>query len=87
MFVKQIEGEIKNIGKDTQNGIEMEDPKEQMLLSPSGGALIAEDLEIPGIQMEIDRAVWQVERAIKAQQGMEGSDTAKITNEKSEQQR
>ena len=40
---------------------------EHMLLSKSSGRIIAKRLEIPAVEVEIERAVWQVERAIKAQ--------------------
>ena len=43
------------------------DPPEQMLLSRSSGKVIAEQLEIPAVAVEIERAVWQVERGIRAQ--------------------
>ena len=39
---------------------------ERMLLSRKGGALIAQCLGIPELGPEIERAVWQVERAIQA---------------------
>ena len=84
-FVKQIDDEVENIKKDSRNGMKVKEPNEQMLLSSSSGALIAERLGIPGIQMEIDRAVWQVERAIKAQQDKEISNKEKTSHEKSEQ--
>ena len=86
-FVKQIEDEVDNIGKKTPTGFETDESKEQMSLLPSSGALIAEQLEIPAIQMEIDRAVWQVRRGIKASQGKDESGTVDATKEKPEQQR
>lgn len=40
---------------------------EQMLLLKGDGALIAKCLEIPELGAEVERAVWQVQRSIKAQ--------------------
>lgn len=40
--------------------------KEQMILHKSDGKLIAAALDLPEVEIELDRAVWQVEQAIKA---------------------
>ena len=37
-----------------------------MLLSKSDGIVIADCLDIPELAPEIERAVWQIERSIKA---------------------
>ena len=42
-------------------------PAEQMLLSKADGILIADSLQIPELAPEVERAVWQIEREIKAQ--------------------
>ena len=39
---------------------------EEMLLSQSSGRLIAETLEVPELEMEIERAIAQVERSLAA---------------------
>ena len=41
-------------------------PAERMLLSKSDGILIADCLNIPELAPEVERAVWQVEKSIKA---------------------
>ena len=41
---------------------------EKMLLNKSSAQLIADQLEIPELAVEIKRAVWQVERSLKAKQ-------------------
>ncbi len=43
-------------------------PAEQMLLSPSSGRLIAECLEVPDIEQEVERAIHQVEASLKVKQ-------------------
>ena len=40
--------------------------EERMLLHRSTGRRIAETLEVAELEMELDRAVWQVEKALKA---------------------
>ncbi len=39
-----------------------------MVLHTSNGKRIAKALDIPELDTELDRAVWQVERALKAEQ-------------------
>ncbi|TVY23194.1 Uncharacterized protein LHYA1_G007764 [Lachnellula hyalina] len=41
--------------------------EEKMILHKSDGKRIAEALELPELDMELDRAVWQVERALKTE--------------------
>ncbi len=43
-----------------------EDPDEEMILHKSDGSRIAEALKIPELDVELDRAVWQVEKALQA---------------------
>ena len=42
-------------------------PTEQLLLSQADGIMIADCLQIPEIAVEVERAVWQIEKEIKAQ--------------------
>ena len=62
-------------------------PAEQMLLSKADGILIADSLQIPELAPEVERAVWQVEREIKAQNELEDEksklESAKEDKEKS----
>jgi hypothetical protein len=44
---------------------------EQMILHKSDGKRIAAALGIPELDVELDRAVWQVEKALKAAQELE----------------
>ena len=41
--------------------------EERMLLHKSNGKQIAEALKMPELEVELDRAVWQVEKALKAE--------------------
>ncbi|TVY21681.1 Uncharacterized protein LARI1_G001143 [Lachnellula arida] len=49
----------------------LNDLEEKMILHKSDGKRIAEALELPELDMELDRAVWQVERALKAEKEKE----------------
>ena len=69
---KQIEADTKDFPpqRDASGGSESKaEPfkdDERLLLPLSSGKLIAQWLEIPEIHAEIDRAVWQVDKAIQA---------------------
>jgi hypothetical protein len=43
-------------------------PNEILLLDRWNSKLITKALEIPELEVELDRAIWQVENALKAQQ-------------------
>ena len=42
--------------------------EEKMLLSKSSGQHFADYLDVPELAVEVERAVWQVEKSLKAQQ-------------------
>jgi len=42
-------------------------PNEALLLDRWNSKLIAKALEIPELEVELDRAIWQVENALKEQ--------------------
>lgn len=52
------------IKESTPDGLETE----TMVLSKIDGKQIAEALKIPELEVELERAVWQVEKALKAEQ-------------------
>ena len=49
----------------TDSDATAEERTEQMILPRKSGKAIAEQIEVPGLEVEIERAVWQVERAAK----------------------
>lgn len=49
----------------------LETPSETMLLSPSSGMLIAECLEIPDIEQEVERAIHQVAASLRPKRELE----------------
>lgn len=63
---KEMQGLRDREAKATSPGGASSQPSEQMLLSGSDGTLISKCLDIPEIGPEVERAVWQVERSIKA---------------------
>ena len=48
-----------------------QDPGETMLLSPSSGRLIADCLEAPDIEQEVERAIHQVEASLRTERELE----------------
>jgi hypothetical protein len=54
---------------------------EQMVLHHSNGKRIADALEIPELDIEMDRAVWQVETALKRAEREHNDAKAKETEE------
>jgi hypothetical protein len=84
--LKQIKDELERIRVNTQIATEDTTTNEHMLLSRSSGAIIAAHLEIPEIQMEIDRAVWQVERAINAGHNPQGVDKNTLKEQPAKQE-
>jgi len=65
---KEIQGLRQRRAKATSPGDVSPQPSERMLLSGSDGTLISKCLDIPEIGPEIERAVWQVKRSIKAEE-------------------
>jgi len=57
----------------TSNSQQMSEPKgrETMVLHKSDGKRIAEALGVPELYVELDRAVWQVEKALQAEKDLE----------------
>lgn len=61
--------------------------EETMVLHKSDGKLIAQALEIPELEVELDRAVWQVETALKAEEELEGKAEMAAANPKSKEKK
>ena len=68
--LRGVRTELSEIASEKSNKPVSKAPKdeEKMLLSESSGQLIADYLEVPELAVEIQRAVWQVDRALKAKQ-------------------
>ena len=68
--LRSVRTEISEIGSQkSDNSItNTSKDEEKMLLSESSGQLIADYLEVPELAVEIQRAVWQVDRALTAKQ-------------------
>lgn len=54
------------LSSKTESTDGQDDPNEQIVLHKSDGSRIAEALKIPELDVELDRAVWQVEKALQA---------------------
>lgn len=47
-------------------------PKEELLLQPGSHTLVAHKLGVPELSTEIERAVWQVQKALEERNAKEG---------------
>ena len=68
---KELEGlrkEVNEVVKTVSSKSIPDNAGGKMLLSKSGGQLIADCLNIPEIAVEIKRAIWQEERSLKGKQ-------------------
>lgn len=54
-----------------QSDVGIDESRERMLLSRKNGKLFAEMLEVPELEPELARAVWQVEKALSAQEQLQ----------------
>ena len=59
-------------GKDAQSIIESDSGKEKMLITQKQVQDISDTLDIPALGIELERAIWQVENAIKEKEAQEG---------------
>ncbi|KAI9711655.1 MAG: hypothetical protein M1812_007088 [Candelaria pacifica] len=55
----------------TQDSSEPQEMPEKMLLQQWNGKLIAQALEVPELEVELERAIWQVEESLKANEELE----------------
>ncbi len=60
--------EVRRVGSEASSGSVPGDQEEKMLLSKTSGELIADYVEIPELAIEIERAVWQVEKSLQSKQ-------------------
>jgi len=64
----------------SSSSIDSEPFEERMVLHKSNGKRIAEALGLPELDIELDRAVWQVEKALKAEKDQK-EEKAKLDKE------
>ena len=70
MKMRELNAGVENIGSNARQDHSPKEAEEKLLLSHSSGQLIANYVEIPELAAEIQRAVWQVERSLKAQRDL-----------------
>ncbi len=70
MKMRELIVGVENVGSSARQDHTLREVEEKLLLSQSSGQLIADYVEIPELAAEIQRAVWQVERSLKAQQDL-----------------
>lgn len=66
MKMQELKLGIENVGSRARQDHTPRELEEKLLLSQSSGQLIADYVGIPELAAEIQRAVWQVERSLKA---------------------
>lgn len=66
--IKELDKEMDSYRSGSSVKSAPDDTEERMLLSKSSGQLFVEYLEVPELAVEVERAVWQVEKALRAQQ-------------------
>ena len=67
MTMGELDKEMGSIRSGSSIDSVPDNQKERMLLSKSSGQLLAGHLDVPELAIEVERAVWQVEKALKAQ--------------------
>ena len=66
--IKVLNKEVDSLQSESSVISAPEEAEERMLLSKPSGQLFALYLEVPELAVEIERAVWQVEKNLRAQQ-------------------
>lgn len=69
-------------GQALTHGIagEEKEGKEEMLLTEKQARSFSDELEMPSLALELERAIWQVEEAIKKDEGATAADTTTHTS-------
>ena len=68
MSIEELDKEMDSIRSGTSIKSVADGEEERMLLSKSSGRIIADYLDVPQLAAEVERAVWQVEKALKNKQ-------------------
>ncbi|MDI1485310.1 MAG: hypothetical protein OHK93_000447 [Ramalina farinacea] len=84
MAMGQLQQAVVRTNQERQDTEAGEPPPEQLLLSKTSGKIIADELEVPALEVEIERAIWQVERDMKAQEQSQQEKELKPSSQKTE---
>lgn len=71
MSIEELDKEMDSIRSGSGIKPVADGNEERMLLSKSSGQLFADYLDVPQLAAELERAVWQVEKALKNKQELE----------------
>ena len=66
--IKELDKETDSIRSRSSVKSPPDEEEERLFLSKSSGQLFAEYLDVSELTVEVERAVWQVEKVLKAQQ-------------------
>lgn len=75
--IKELDTEMDGIRSGSSIKPPADEKEERLLLSKPSGQLFAEYLDVPELAVEVERAVWQVDKELKAQQER-GKEKAKL---------
>lgn len=65
--IRRLEKQLLQI-RENKDGLPNDGPEiDDMILEKKSGKVIAEALELPALEEEIERAIWQVKRALRSQ--------------------
>lgn len=73
-------------GGNAQSTVEEVDGKEHTLLSQKHVPVLAETVDIPALQIEMERAIWQVEKALSADGHGSSTPQPQVKEEKSKEE-
>ena len=68
LSIEELDKEMDRIRSGSGNKSVADGKEERMLLSKSSGQLFADYLDVPQLAAELERAVWQVKKALKNKQ-------------------
>ena len=75
--IKELDMEMDGIRSGSSIKAPTDEKEERLLLSKPSGQLFAEYLDVPELAVEVERAIWQVDKQLKAQQER-GEEKAKL---------
>ena len=72
--IQQLKKAIERQRNGAPDEVEPGGGEEQIILSKQSGKIIAETLDVPALEVEIERAIWQVKRAVKSKRETQSSE-------------
>ena len=70
--IRRLEKELLNVKEKKERPDEEKGGTVELILEKKSGKVIAEALEVPALEEEIERSIWQVKRALRAEETAKG---------------